>query len=153
MMNFTESRVDQIGGAILGVFSLFLYFIIIPAGVVDVQRFGVSPRFFPKVTALFLLLLAICLFVNGYRKKEQENQKVYEINPNELKLIVKSMIVFACYIIAFDLFGYMVPTIAALAIFMYMYGQRKIKLLIIVSIGLPIAIYLFFTKALQMVLP
>ncbi len=153
MMNFTESKVDQVGGIILGVFSLLLYFVIIPAEVVDVQKFGVSPRFFPKTMALFLLFLAICLFVSGYRKKRQEKQKIYAINPKELKLIMKSVILFACYIIAFNLFGYMIPTIAALAMFMYMYGQRKTRLLITISVGLPIVIYLFFTKALQMVLP
>ena len=153
MMNIPESKVDQAGGLILGVFSLLLYFVIIPAEVVDVHKFGLSPRFLPETVSLFLLFLACSLFVSGYRKKGQENQKIYTVNPQELKLIGKSLALFVLYVIAFDLFGYMIPTIIALSIFMYMYGQRKIKLLATISIGLPIAIYLFFTKALQMVLP
>lgn len=152
-MNIKESKVEQAGGIVLGVFSLLLYFLIIPAEVVDVQKFGVSPRFLPEKTALFLLLLSICLFVSGYRKIGQENQKIYTINAKEIKLVAKSLLLLVCYIIVFDLLGYIVPTIVTLAIFMYMFGQRKIKPLLLVSLGLPIIIYMFFTKVLQMVLP
>lgn len=152
-MKFAESKVDQVGGIIFGVFSLLLYFVIIPTEVVDSQQFGVSPRFLPQLVALSLLFLAICLFVSGYRKRNQENQKIYTINPTELKLIAKTLILFALYILALDFLGYMIPTIVVLGIFMYMYGQRRIKLLIAIALGLPVVIYFFFTKALQMVLP
>ncbi len=152
-MNIKESRVDQIGGIILGIFSLLLYFVIIPLEVGDTSKFGVSPRFLPQILALLLMFLSICQVISGYKKRGQEDQKIYTINPNELKLILKSLGVFIIYIIALNITGYLITTVVALAVFMFLYGQRNIKRIVLVSVGIPIAIYLFFTKALTMVLP
>ena len=85
--------------------------------------------------------------------RDTEDEEVYTINPIELKLIGKSLLVFIAYFIAIKLVGYIISTIAALVVFMLIFGQRNIKKIALVSVGLPIVIYIFFTKALQMILP
>lgn len=152
-MIFLESKVERAGGIILGSFSLIVYFLVIPTEITEVQRFGVSPRFMPELVCMLLLVSAICLFVNGYMNRNNANQKVYRISPTESKLVLKSLLLITLYIVAFDWLGYMIPTIAALAIFMYTYGQRNIKLIVLISLALPTLIYVFFTKVLQMPLP
>ena len=78
---------------------------------------------------------------------------MYAISLLEGKLVLKSLLLMVLYILAFDWLGYMIPTMAVLGVFMYMYGQRNKKWLFLISIGAPILIYLFFTKVLQMPLP
>jgi glycosyltransferase involved in cell wall biosynthesis len=152
-MNFLESKVEQVGGIILGAFSLIVYFIIIPAEITEVRRFGVSPRFMPELVCVLLFAAAVCVFANGYKNRNNVKQKIYKISPTESKLVLKSLLLITLYILAFDLVGYMIPTIAALAVFMYIYGQRNKKLIFLISLGLPVLIYVFFTKVLQMPLP
>ncbi len=152
-MEISESRAEQAGGVILGVFSLLLYFVIIPAEVADVRGMGVSPRFLPEVVGILLFVLAVMLFMNGYRKRNQEEQKIFSLSRREAKLVVKSLVLVALYIVVFDFAGYIISTMLALGLFMYMYGQRKKKVLISVTLAIPVLIYLFFTRVLHMVLP
>ncbi|MDT8903443.1 tripartite tricarboxylate transporter TctB family protein [Anaeroselena agilis] len=152
-MEISESRAEQAGGIILGVFSLLLYFVIIPAEIADVRGMGVSPRFMPQAVGILLFILAVSLFISGYRKRDRQGQKTYSLSRHEAKLVVKSLAVVAAYIVAFDMVGYLIPTIVVLGLLMYMYGQRKKKVLFSVALGLPVMIYLFFTKVLHMVLP
>jgi hypothetical protein len=153
-MNFLESKVEQIGGIFLSLFSLLMLFVVIPAEIsADKGIGGVSPQFFPQLVVVFLLVCAISTFITGYLKRGKPGQKNYTITVREAKLVLLSLFLLAMYITAFDWFGYMIPTIAALLVFMYTFGQRKKKWLISISLGAPLLIYLFFTKVLQMPLP
>jgi len=152
-VEITESRAERAGGIILAVFSLLLYCVIIPAEITDVRGMGVSPRFMPEVVGILLFVLAVMLFISGYRKRNQQGQKVFTLSELEAKLVIKSLLLVAVYIVVFDLVGYIISTILALGLLMYMYGQRKRKVLISISLVLPVLIYLFFTKVLHMVLP
>jgi cobalamin synthase len=153
-VNFLESKVEQASGVVLGVFSLLMLFVVIPLEIsADKGIGGVSPQFFPQLVVLLLLVCAISTFVTGYLKRNKPNQKNYTITVREAKLVAVSLLLLAIYITAFDWFGYMIPTMAALLVFMYVFGQRKKKLLGLISLGAPVLIYLFFTKVLQMPLP
>ncbi len=152
-MKFSEATAEQVTGVSLGVFSLLLYFVLIPWQIADVKVAGVTPRFLPEALAIFMLILSICLFVNGYGKRTNVGQKYYSFAPKETALVVKSLLILSGYIVLLEVLGYLLTTIAALGLLMYMYGQRRIKILIPVTIGLPVVIYLFFTKVLQIVLP
>ncbi len=152
-MEITESRAEQAGGVILGVFSLLLYFVIIPAEIADARSMGVSPRFMPEAVAILLFILAVLLFISGYRKKGQPGQKTFSLSRHEAVLVMKSLAMVAVYIIMFDLVGYIISTMVTLGLLMYMYGQRKKKVLVSVTLALPVLFYLFFTKVLNMVLP
>ncbi len=152
-MEITESKAEQAGGIILGVFSLVLYFVIIPAEIASVKGIGVSPRFLPEAVGLLLLFLSVALFINGYGKRNAEGQKVYQLSPLEGKLVIKTLVVIAAYIIVFELIGYIIPSILTLGLLMYMYGQRRKKLIVGIAVLLPVFIYFAFTKLLHMPLP
>jgi D-alanyl-lipoteichoic acid acyltransferase DltB (MBOAT superfamily) len=149
----TESRAEQAGGIILGVFSLVLYFLIIPAEIADARLMGISPRFMPEVVGILLFVLAVLLFISGFRKRHLQEQKIYTLSRLEASLIMKSLAVVAVNIVIFELVGYIISTMLTLGLLMYMYGQRKKKVLFSITLALPIVFYLFFTKVLKMVLP
>jgi D-alanyl-lipoteichoic acid acyltransferase DltB (MBOAT superfamily) len=149
----TESRAEQAGGIILGVFSLVLYFLIIPAEIADTRLMGLSPRLMPEVVGILLFVLAVLLFISGFRKRHLQEQKIYTLSRLEASLIMKSLAVVAVNIVIFELVGYIISTMLTLGLLMYMYGQRKKKVLFSITLALPIVFYLFFTKVLKMVLP
>lgn len=152
-MKFSEAKAEQFTGVLLGLFSVLLYIVLIPWQIADVKSAGVTPRFLPEALAVLLLVLSVCLFVNGYGKRNIAVQKNYSFAPKETALVIKSLLILSAYIIFLEVVGYLLTTIAALGLLMYMYGQRRVKILLPVTIGLPVAIYLFFTKVLQIVLP
>jgi len=152
-MEITESKAERAGGIILGVFSLLLYFVLIPAEIADAKALGVSPRFLPQAVGILLFTLSVALFISGYKKRNLSGQKVFKLSPLEGKLVIKSLAIVAAYIVAFELAGYIVPSIVTLALLMYMYGQRRKTLLVAISVGFPLFVYFAFTRLLHMVLP
>lgn len=152
-MRFSEARAEQLTGVILGLFSTLLYFVLIPWQIADVKAAGLSPRFLPEALAVLMLILSVSLFLNGYGKRNNPGQKYYSFAAKETALVVKSLLVLSAYIVLLEVAGYLLTTIVALGLLMYLYGQRRVKILLPVTIGLPVAIYLFFTKVLQIVLP
>lgn len=152
-MKITESSVEKYGGLLLAVFSLILYFIIIPLQVGDVKNAVVTPQSLPKALTLFMVFLSVCLSISGYHKSKNSNQKIYTINFSEVKLVLLSLAVIAVYILVIKYLGYLITTVIALAILMYAFGQRKLIKILSVSILVPIAIQLFFTNLMKIYLP
>ena len=153
-MKIPEYKAQINGGIILGLFSLALYFFIIPREIVFVkQQMGVSPQYFPNFLAGLLFVLSVALGVDGYRSRNKKNQKVIDITWKETRLVAITLGVIALQNIGFDTIGYLIPAMLAIAALMYVYGHRNYITIVIVSVLLPVAIKLFFEKALQVYLP
>ena len=153
-MKIPEYKAQISGGVILGLFSLALYFFIIPREIVFVkQQMGVSPQYFPNFLAGLLFVLSVSLGVVGYRSRNKKNQNIINLNWKETRLVVVTLGVIALQNIGFDTIGYLVPAMLAIAALMYVYGHRNYLTIVIVSVLLPVAIKLFFEKTLQVYLP
>lgn len=152
-MKITESQAEKYGGMILSIFSLILYFLIIPTQISNVENVLVSPQSFPKALAIVLLILSLCLFASGIKKNKKDDQKIYSISFSEIKLVLITLGIVAAYILVVKYLGYLITTIIALGILMFIYGQRKRKTILIVSIMVPILIEVFFTKLMKIHLP
>ncbi len=145
----------QIGGAVFfGLLSLLLYFVIIPREIVFAQqKMGVSPSYFPNMLSGLLFIFAVALGVDGYRMRHRKKQRIYSFSLQETKLVAVTLILIGLQIVGFDLIGYLVPAMAAIAACMYVFGHRNYLTIIVISVLLPVAIKLFFEKMLQVSLP
>jgi len=153
-MQISESKAQMVGGTILALFAVALYFIIIPAEIIFAQvRMGVSPRYFPNLLAGLLFIFAVALAVDGYRMRDHKKMKSYSVTAKDLRIVLFTLGVIALQIIGFDLIGYLVPAMLAIAVCMYMYGQRNYLLIVLVSVLLPLGIKYFFEQMLQVALP
>jgi membrane-associated HD superfamily phosphohydrolase len=153
-MQIPESKAQIGGGIILSLFSILLYFYIIPTQILFSSRqMGVSPRFFPNALALLLLVFSLALIVDGYRMRNKKNQKVFSFAAKEVRLVFITLLVIALQIIGFQTIGYLVPAALALAVCMYLYGQRNYLKIALIAVLLPLGIKLFFVQALQVYLP
>ena len=152
-MSLKESRMEQLAGLFLSLFSLLLYFVIIPWQIERVERAHPSPRSFPEAIAALLFVLAICLFVSGWRKRSRPDQKVFRMSQEELRQSFVTLLVMGGYTLSLYVLPYLPATMAALGGLMWIYGQRKWWKLSLAVLVLPGAIYMAFTSLLKLRLP
>jgi hypothetical protein len=153
-MQIPEYKAQIGGGLILALFSILLYFYIIPTQVTFGSRqMGVSPRFFPDILALLLFIFSVALSIDGYRMRNRKNQKVFSFVAKEVRLVLLTLLVIALQTVGFQTIGYVIPAMLALAVCMYLYGQRNLVKIALISVLLPLGIKLFFEKGLQVYLP
>lgn len=153
-MKIPEYKAQIGGGFILGLFSLLLYFVVIPREIVFAkQQLGVSPQYFPNLLAGMLFALSAALGIDGYRIRNKRHQRQFDITWKETKLVAVTLAVIALQIIGFDAVGYLIPAMLAIAALMYVYGHRNYITIVVVSVLLPAAIKLFFEKTLHVYLP
>ncbi|GHS90653.1 hypothetical protein AGMMS49957_17130 [Synergistales bacterium] len=148
-----EGRMEQYASCFLAAFSLALYFLIIPWQIEFVEGANPSPRSFPETIALVLFALSVCLFVSGVYKSKREEQSVYSMSAEDVKLALFTMFVMAAYTFSLYHVPYIPATIAVLALLIWFYGQRKLWKLGLTALVLPPIIYQAFAVLLKMKLP
>lgn len=151
-MKISEYKAQIGGGVILALFSILLYFVIIPSQIPATrQQMGVTPRFFPEMLAGLLFLFSVALAVDGWFMRGDKNQKEFVFESKEIRLVVLTLGVISLQTIGFNLIGYLIPAILAMAVCMYLYGQRSWLKIVMISVLVPVGIKSLF--GLQMYLP
>ena len=145
----SNEHVDGIIGIGLLVFSVIVYFIIIPNQINEIS-FGagsLSPSFFPRVAAGAIGFLAIFLIVNNYFFKHQT--VIAKFGPKSLSIILFLI----AYVVGIQIFGYLLATGLFLFILMlYLSRENWLKYIVIIAVFLVVN-YLFFEKTLKLILP
>ncbi|MBW2038081.1 MAG: tripartite tricarboxylate transporter TctB family protein [Deltaproteobacteria bacterium] len=145
----TRFTYDQLIGVILFVFSLALYFIIIPYEVEQISErtsTGLNPAFMPELTAFVLAFLSLLLIV----KKREALQERVRLFP--LRVII-TILLFIAYMVLTPLIGYLPATFLILPIYLLSFGMRRWKTVVVLSIIFPFILYLFFAKVMLVMLP
>lgn len=154
MMSLTERKANQILGIFFTVFALLLLFVIIPAQIKHIPNASPSPRFFPQIIAILLLVLGVFLLVSGLRRSTKAaDEVVFSLSLKEAKLVGLTLGVFVLYTVALYFIPYIPATIAAMGILVTAYGQKSKRKIIISSVLLPLIIYFSFTNLLMLRLP
>ena len=153
-MKIPEYKAQMGAGCILSIFSLLLYFVIIPKEIVFTkQQMGVSPQYYPNLLAGLLFVVSVALGVNGYRSRNRKIRQEYSVTWQEARFVIVTLGVIALQIIGFDYIGYLIPAMLAIAACMFFYGHKNYITIVLISVLLPIGIKMFFEKALQVYLP
>ena len=152
-MYLKESKAWQIAGIFFFVLGLAMVFFIIPWQIKEVANADVSPRFFPTIVCGLMAFLGALLFFFGFRRRNEENQKILGVSKKGLKYIAVTFGVLIVYTFSLKFLPYIASTIIALIGLMFFYGQRNWIKLIGVGVGLPLIIYFSFTYLLMLKLP
>lgn len=152
-MKINESKVEQVAGIVLFAISSLLWFVIIPMQIKDVTASGVPPRFLPQLVTLLIMMLSVPLFIGGWRKRDKENQKMYSLSLGELKLVVITLLAVTVTIMLYIIMGFIPSSILLLIFLQYKFGQRNKLKITVVSVALPVGIYMFFYYILMISLP
>lgn len=152
MGQFFKKNACTIVGVLLILFSLMMYFVIIPSQVKHIEGYGISPQTFPKLMAVLLFVFSVIYTIQSCMNKEQETSYSHSSREQFIRFIV-TILITVIYIMCIGKFGYIVSTIIALGAYLYMFGVRDWKITVPIMIITPIMIKIFFTCFLNMVLP
>lgn len=143
-------RLNIITGCVLTIFGLVVIFLVIPFNIEpqSVDNYVNSPKFFSYVIAAVLTVLAILLIIqNIFRMRHLKNVKQEESEENEslgfgwyetvnIGLFTAGS---AAYLFLMETTGFVISSIALLAISMYFARVNKLWL-VISAVGIPIFI-------------
>ncbi len=139
----TESRLTGLGVTLLGLFALF---VLIPFGIVspsNVDSLALAPEFWPIIIASVFTLMGVIL-ATCPSKKETQEQSTSILPPARLaRLAVILSVLFAVYFLV-PLLGMIVSTALIIFGLSWMAGERRWKLLVILSLSVPMLLTIFF---------
>jgi hypothetical protein len=152
---------DAVFGIALLVLSLFVLFWLIPVGIDSpgsVGNIALAPAFWPRLIIIAMVGLSVLLIFQGlrdikvYRETGIGGERQHTSPLGTLKIAVATVMLFVLtWVMTWG--GIVVPSMAALAFYMALHGERRLAVLVPVSIGLPVALYLFFLKVANSPMP
>ncbi|MGI6782831.1 MAG: tripartite tricarboxylate transporter TctB family protein [Aminivibrio sp.] len=153
LFELNESQMEKIAGAVIFIFSLVFLFVVIPKEIGAIEGANPNPRSLPVSYGYGLAGLSILLYLDGYKKRNENGEAVLSVSAKELKLVLFSLVSMGVCILLFPRLGYLTSTILILAVMIKVFGQKSLKTIIGVSIGVPVVTWLFFTYVLKLMLP
>jgi len=156
-----QLRQNIIAGAVYLLFGLFVIFVLIPLGVdepANVEHAALAPSYWPKIICSALAALGLAILVRSMLqlKKRPSTTAHKEVEQVPETTMWRAVVVVVGYFLLYALLeklGFVLATVIALALLMLFAGERRVKILLPVSLGVPVALYLFFTKAASIPIP
>jgi len=137
---------DQKFGIGLIIFCIIMWFYCIPYHIV-----GDAPKFFPRLTIFFILIPAILLIVT--RRQPPKGDRLRFKDRKDLHKAFMTAAFFLIYISLIDVLGYFTTSFLAITGFLYFFGQRRLKGMILVPAGILFIIYFVIERTLRFPLP
>lgn len=145
-------KADLSAGLVLVLFGVVMMVWVIPAQTQHVREISLQPSFYPNLAAGALVFFAVLLVIQAIARRDRGGEEAPLLLRNWVSLVLVAGIMFAA-LAAFDYLGFLVGGIALVLVLMLYMGARSIPLLASVSIGTPVAIWLFFEVLLERPLP
>ncbi|WP_158232536.1 tripartite tricarboxylate transporter TctB family protein [Sporosarcina sp. P13] len=137
-------------GTVLLIFSLIGYFYSTKLAVDSTIKYG--PDFFPKLVFSLLAFTSVILLLTAILRFKRSKEFV-SMSQKVIFGVVLFIVVLIGYIGLFFLTGFIISTIIFLLIGQWLFGIRKIPILIATSILLPFVLYFVFTFLFKIPLP
>jgi len=145
-------------GLLLIIFGILLYFVLIPQFVEEYAgiRGAKSGRYFPYFLSYITVLCGSIML--GYdliekRVAVEDPKTAKGMDLPSLSSAAIIVVLAVAYIFMITKVGYIISTMIALPITMWLFGYRKLKNIVILSIVSPLVIYLIFAKMMAVPLP
>jgi putative tricarboxylic transport membrane protein len=134
-----------------------LFYVLIPYQIAKPKLFmgralmGMKPTLFPRLTMIGLLGLSVLYFIQSFNLWEKNLFK--DLDRKGLTRIVVTFLILGAYALLLEPLGFVLSSaLIAGALTLYL-GNRNIFILFLVIIGIPLAIFFIFTRALRVSLP
>ena len=149
--SLSPRRADRWIGTGLLLFAALLYFVIIPREVDSAGRsLGLQPSFMPNLIALFLGFTGLLLTIVNPQEQEEDENSGTSLLPLSVLITLGALFL---YPFAAEWLGYLVSSAGILVFFFFFFGCRNLPLLGTLSLGIPLALYWFFSKVMLVMLP
>lgn len=143
-------KADFYSGIGIAIFAAVFYAL---AGAYPEATQGLGPGGFPQIITATMFVLGIALSVNSYISMRKGKKDDFHLNGKELLHIGILAAAFFVYLSGLKYLGYVVATPLFLFIFLYLYGDRKWKRMILVSVISTAVTFVLFKYLFQIYLP
>lgn len=143
-----ESIVIFCLGAALGAYSLYSFH------TAAVQTSWImSPYLFPLLLAVFTVLIALSLLLEGLHECAAAEGKAAESGSFQIQKIGVALLLCIAYAALLPHLNFIIATMLFLAAFIWYLGERRVWLVALISIAMPVLLYLIFAVGLSVRLP
>lgn len=157
-----ENRVHLIAGLVLLAFGVLGVAVLIPLGVDEPGRLqfaALSPSYWPRIICIALALFGVGIVASILLKTRSGeagdgagDAVVDAADATPLRALAAIVLLFVLYMVL-ETLGFVLAGTLALAAFMVLAGERRLTIVASVAVGVPLLLYLFFTKAAQVPIP
>lgn len=145
---------DLIVGIVILVIGILLRFVWIPQQIHTIYPDAYpNAQSLPVIYAYLMMILAIAIILRGFVLKENKKKIAYTFNLHGIRTIVIVFIILFATVAVYHVAPYIPVTAAMICVIMLLLGNRKPLQIIIISIVMPIVVYLLFTYGFKLVLP
>ncbi|MBN2860653.1 MAG: tripartite tricarboxylate transporter TctB family protein [Sphaerochaetaceae bacterium] len=147
-------------GLVLLIFSVLMYFVIIPMNIKSYAVYGLPPSFFPKVISAALALFSLLLLISGVREggkelfgKEAISKHLRSINKKTVKNIAMIFGLFILYLIGLGTIGFLISTPIIIFLLGLAFRWKRYIILTILALVATAVLYVIFGIVLGSPLP
>lgn len=113
-----------------------------------------SPRFFPNLAAIGLLVFGLVLGIQSSRKERRFlTPGAIGMDRIQRRRVLLLIIITISYVLLLQPLGFIISTLLVLMLSMLTLGERNWKIISIASVLYTVACYFFFTKAFRIPFP
>ena len=151
-------KINLIAGPLMLGFGLLAIFVIIPRGIDEpgsVQFAALSPSYFPRIVCFMLAGFGAIVTIRALFANAQTQPPAPGAPPEE-RTFMRTVTVFAVMLalyLSLEPLGFPLTTALALMILMFLANEHRLMVMLPVAIGVPAALYLFFTQAANVPIP
>ncbi|MCY4051399.1 MAG: tripartite tricarboxylate transporter TctB family protein [Gammaproteobacteria bacterium] len=152
LLRMHESRLI---GLVIVALGLFAFFALIPIGIVtpsNNKSLALAPDFWPRIIASVFILMGIILLISPARYELSSSVEQFCSIVQLTRLVLLFGILFGIYIATPQL-GLVLPSMLMVFGLSWLAGERRCKLLIILSFFGPIALAVFFIHIANIPIP
>jgi putative tricarboxylic transport membrane protein len=118
----------------------------------DAHRFAsFGPDFFPEIIVICMIVISVLLIVTDVMNKNKTS--TFHIDSQSAVRLFLAILLSALYIFLLPTAGYLATTIPALFLLLLLFGLRKKVTLVLLSVLVPVGLYLLFEVVLKVLLP
>ena len=156
----TKAFANLVASVILLVFEIWAY--IQTLGFKIVKKAAVQPATFPQIMAIGMMIFTVVLLIQSLLKLKTMNEDdplaapAASINVFKNKGVqAAAFVIVLCiaYAALFEVLGYVLISAIVAAIIMWLIGKRNVKQILLVSVLVPLAMWLVFYKLLTVNIP
>lgn len=119
-----------------------------------IQDWSLSPGFFPRLAAGFIVGLSILLIlVTTFFGDKRDVSISAQIRWRVFWYVIGTIAIMILYVYLIEWLGFIIATIMSMAGMMVLYGFRRWIVIGLMSIGLPVLIYFFALKVMYVLFP
>ena len=156
----TKAFANLVASVILLVFEIWAY--VQTLGFKVVKKAAVQPATFPQVMCIGMMVFTIILLVQSLISLKKMDPDDLNIQPAASINVLKNkgvqaglFVIVLCilYVALFKTLGYVLASAIIAAIIMWLIGKRDVKQILLVSVLVPLAMWLVFYKLLTVNIP